>query len=251
MTTVPIDSYDPRNGQAAQLQFDSKEQLESFVKKALDKAGDRTPSNHFFLCKLANFGLALNLKDEEIKGLDSDEYPIILTINSDDDLYDFAVAYNNAKPVKRVTSKGKKEKTESAVLSFTKKEKLIGGIAAAAAIAVFIIISIATSKTNSNKQEAYYENTPSSTTSSYNDVPDWVFGTWSCTTEYGTETIKIDRNGEISDLSYGSYKTASYRYEDGYIKAKFPGEGGIVTTFRVDLSGHRIEYGEGIYMHKR
>ena len=81
-------------------------------------------------------------------------------------------------------------------------------------------------------------------------VPDWVYGTWTCTTPYGTETIKIDK-WEIADLSYGSYKTASYSYENGMIKAKFPGEGGIVTVFRVDLAGHRIEYGEGIYMHKR
>lgn len=81
-------------------------------------------------------------------------------------------------------------------------------------------------------------------------VPDWVYGTWTCTTSYGTETIKIDK-WEIADLSYGSYKTASYSYEDGMIKAKFPGEGGIVTVFRVDLVGRRIEYGDGIYMHKR
>ena len=229
------------------LTFESQNQLESFIKTAQGIAGDREIKNHYFTCKLENFGLALDLKAEEIKGLDADEYPISLTFNSLDDVYNFVIAYEEAKPVKRVTSKGIKAKIASAIPSFSKKEKIIM-LAISVAVILGIPIFNAISKhkpTESNQSEVINQSSSSQSPS----LPQWVYGTWSVTTPYGTETIKIE-GGEILCISNGDIKTASYRYENGYIKAKFPGEGGIVTTYRVDLSRQSIEYGEGIYMHK-
>ena len=128
------------------MTFSSKEQLDSFAKTALGLAGDRVITNHLFSCKLANLGLSLNLKEEEIKGLDADEYPITLTAKTFDDVLDFSVAYQAATPVKRVTSKGSKVPNVSALLSFTKKEKIIIAIAFLAVIVILPFYNFVSTK---------------------------------------------------------------------------------------------------------
>lgn len=82
-----------------------------------------------------------------------------------------------------------------------------------------------------------------------NELPSWVYGTWSCTTPYGTETMRIDKNG-IWSLSYGNADYGSYSYRNGTITAHFPNDGGMATTMPLDIPNRRIEYGGGYYWRK-
>lgn len=78
----------------------------------------------------------------------------------------------------------------------------------------------------------------------------WIYGTWSITTPYGTETMKIDENGGVIDMIGTDISTGSYTVKDGELLVKFSGNS-IVFSYPLDMAGHRISTGEGQYMHKR
>lgn len=331
-STEDIEPVPPIN-----VEVDSKSSLDSTVKELIAQYGRSTVTNHSFTCKLDKMGLALPLKDAEIKGLAEDEFPIVLSINSADDIITFASAYDKAVPVKRVTTKNlhKKEVLQNATVSkwaiaaiaafalvvigflffvshpnlkivndkdeyktaivksfgglnderglaiaslsgdYSKKElemikkaysdgvveiaelndKLLEKMAKAGDISkmkgledVFRHSNVAGS-VNLDNEKAYKGNNAK--------LPSWVYGIWSCTTPYGTETMEIKRGGEILNLSYGSYShqgdidSGTYTYSDGVIRAKFPKDGGLITTMPLDLVNHQIEYGSGYYWHKR
>lgn len=231
------------------ITFDNKEQLDSYVQYIIDCNKEKETRKRAdaylgkaYVCKRKGDGLALNLHPFEIKATKTDAFPITLQFQAEEQLNDFVLDYAGIYYVDNTPIKKEASSQE------TSKKFMTVSIICACVAACLVFLLLITFSSSNEKTEVTVQ---SEHTSMEDRLPDWVYGTWSCTTQYGTETIKIDRNGDISDLSYGNYKTASYRYENGYIKAKFPGEGGIVTTFRVDLSGRRIEYGEGIYMHKR
>ena len=82
-------------------------------------------------------------------------------------------------------------------------------------------------------------------------VPTWIYGTWSITTPYGTETMKLEEGGTIIDMVGMEMQFGTFTYEDGELLVKFPNSGGVVFTYELDLAGHRISIGEGQYMHKK
>lgn len=230
------------------ITFDNKEQLDSYVQYIIDGNKEKETwkrANAYlgkaYVCKRKSDGLALNLHPFEIKATKTDAFPITLQFQTEEQLNDFVLDYAGIYYVDNTPIKKAESKQE------TSKAFMIVSIICACVAACLVFLFLVTRGSSDKKTEVAVQ---SEQTATKDMLPDWVYGTWSCTTEYGTETIRIDRNGEMATLTYGSYKTASYRYEGGYIKAKFPGEGGIVTTYRVDLSRQRIEYGEGIYMHK-
>ena len=86
--------------------------------------------------------------------------------------------------------------------------------------------------------------------SSSDDIS-WIYGTWSITTPYGTETMKLEEGGTIIDIVGTEMQTGTFTYKDGELLAKFPNTGGIAFTYELDMVGHRISIGEGQYMHKK
>ena len=78
----------------------------------------------------------------------------------------------------------------------------------------------------------------------------WLYGIWSISTPYGTETMKIDKDGSIVDMVGSSMSTGSYTIKDGELRVKYSGES-MVTTYSLDMVGHRIEFENGTYYHKR
>ena len=89
----------------------------------------------------------------------------------------------------------------------------------------------------------------SQTTSSNIDLP-WLYGIWSITTPFGTETLKIDKGGSIVEMLGLDINTGSYTIEDGVLYVKFSGES-IVTTYSLDMVGQRIVFENGTYYHKK
>lgn len=94
------------------------------------------------------------------------------------------------------------------------------------------------------------ESSPVNSSSLFLSLPQWVYGTWACTTPLGTETIKIDEYGGIWSFRYGDASYGSYSYSECVIRAKFPNDGGITTSYRLDIQNQRIEYGGGYFFHK-
>ena len=116
------------------VEFDSKSSLDSAVNDLITQFGKSSVTNHSFTCKLNKMGLALPLKDAEIKGLEEDEYPIVLSFDSAEEIISFASAYERAELVKRVTTKNlhKKEVKQDAPVPKW----------AVAAIAAFALLAI-------------------------------------------------------------------------------------------------------------
>ena len=82
-------------------------------------------------------------------------------------------------------------------------------------------------------------------------VPLWVYGTWSITTPYGTETMKLEESGTIIDMIGKDMQVGTFTYQDGELQVRFPENKGMVFTYELDMEGHRISIGEGQFMHKR
>lgn len=78
----------------------------------------------------------------------------------------------------------------------------------------------------------------------------WIYGTWSITTPYGTETMKIDENGGVIDMIGNDLSTGSYTVKDGELLVRFSGSD-VVVSYPLDMARHRISLGEGQYMHKK
>ena len=135
------------------LVFDSKQQFESFINYVFGVSGTRAVVNHLFSCKRAKFGLALNLKDYEIKGLVEEDFPIILYFKSIEDLYDFASAYINSKPF---NSQKEDDKTIAKLDNSSKKRNIIitSGVMA---IAVIIILHVVSTKIKENQARELQE----------------------------------------------------------------------------------------------
>lgn len=280
--------------------FDSQKQLESFISYVFEISGTRVVINHLFPCKIARFGLGLNLKDSEIKGLDENDYPITLSFKAIDDLYDFASAYTASTPAYRVPSgslcesdsiiegahpinnnvtkesisssgtpinegslreqsvakpsikkenvvpskKNQKKATEKSNKSSKRTDIIItSGVLAIAAIIGIIVLVNRLKSANDSKE--YYASIQREEAIERDTMPSWVYGAW----RWGSVSIIIDFGG-ITEISYGSLKQGSYRYENGKIKAKYNGEGGIVTVYGVNTKQKVIVAGNGNYFHK-
>lgn len=133
----------------------SRNALNSLTKDLLLKYGKQVVKGHSFSCKLDKMGLALPLKDSEIKGIEEDEYPLIFTFNSLDDMAIFATAFEDAIPVKRVSSKISNTKQNAIRDMFTRKEKNILTIIASvfvACFAIFLFIQNSTSNKTINEE---------------------------------------------------------------------------------------------------
>ena len=82
------------------------------------------------------------------------------------------------------------------------------------------------------------------------ELPSWAYGTWTCTTPYGTETMKIEEYGGIWNIANGYADFGSFTYSNGVIRANFSKDGGLVTSMPLDMNNQRIEYGGGYYWRK-
>ena len=79
-----------------------------------------------------------------------------------------------------------------------------------------------------------------------NGVPSWLFGKWTCSTAYGTETMWISKDG-VRSKSGNVEDTGSYTYSNGELRIQFSRERGVVTSIPVDVVNRRLEYGGGYY----
>lgn len=185
----------------------SRNALNSLTKDLLLKYGKQVVKGHSFSCKLDKMGLALPLKDSEIKGIEEDEYPLIFTFNSLDDMAIFATAFEDAIPVKRVSSKFSKAKQNSIREMFSRKEKNILTIIAcvfAAFFAAFLIIPPVNKGDSNIKSESNYDSSVSG---------EWV-GTWRLDNSFvfvlrGNKTATVTTGDDEDSFTYNT------RWEEG------------------------------------
>lgn len=79
----------------------------------------------------------------------------------------------------------------------------------------------------------------------------WIVGTWSCTTPYGTTTLKFDgdgQSGSCSEVTYGSYNYGRYSVDGNTLRYKLNGEN--MTNVIEIHSGNRLYFGGGYYLRK-
>lgn len=79
----------------------------------------------------------------------------------------------------------------------------------------------------------------------------WIVGTWSCTTPYGTVTLKFEgdgSSGSCAELTYGSYNYGRYSVKDGVLRYKLNGES--LTNVIEIHEGNMLYFGDGYYLHK-
>lgn len=79
----------------------------------------------------------------------------------------------------------------------------------------------------------------------------WIVGTWSCSTPYGTMTLKFEgdgSSGSCAELTYGSYNYGRYTVKDGVLRYKLNGES--LTNVIEIHDGHQLYFGDGYYLHK-
>jgi len=77
--------------------------------------------------------------------------------------------------------------------------------------------------------------------------PEWLQGSWAVTTPYGSITTTIRKN-HIAETSGGESNHGTFYYQDGKIYCDF-GDG-EESVRRLDLKNHRLDAGEGMWMHK-
>lgn len=79
----------------------------------------------------------------------------------------------------------------------------------------------------------------------------WIVGTWSCTTPYGTMTLKFEgdgSSGSCAELTYGSYNYGRYSVKDGVLRYKLNGES-LTNVIEIHDS-NMLYFGDGYYLHK-
>ena len=79
----------------------------------------------------------------------------------------------------------------------------------------------------------------------------WIVGTWSCTTPYGTVTLKFEgdgSSGSCAELTYGSYNYGRYSVKDGVLRYKLNGES-LTNVIEIHDS-NMLYFGDGYYLHK-
>ena len=79
----------------------------------------------------------------------------------------------------------------------------------------------------------------------------WIVGTWSCTTPYGTMTLKFEGDegsGSCAKLTYGSYNYGRYTVKDGVLRYKLNGES-LTNVIEIHDS-NMLYFGDGYYLHK-
>ena len=96
------------------------------------------------------------------------------------------------------------------------------------------------------KEEPLFTEEETVTEEVVNGVPSWLFGKWTCSTAYGTETMWISKDG-VRSKSGNIEDTGSYTYSNGELRIQFSRERGVVTSIPVDVVNRRLEYGGGYY----
>ena len=96
------------------------------------------------------------------------------------------------------------------------------------------------------KEEPLFAEEETVTEEVVNGVPSWLFGKWTCSTAYGTETMWISKDG-VRSKSGNIEDTGSYTYSNGELRIQFSRERGVVTSIPVDVVNRRLEYGGGYY----
>lgn len=128
--------------------------------------------------------------------------------------------------------------------------KVIGGIVCFILFLTYLFSPSCSNSFYTGDVDNTYNCIPYNDAPAQNTVPSWVYGTWTCTTPYGTETIKIEENGGIWNITNGYADYGSFTYSNGVIRANFPKDGGLVTSMPLDMDNRRIEYGGGYYWRK-
>jgi len=234
------------------LEFKNKNELYLFVDSMLSGEKRRDyPTGHKFLCVTNHGGMATNFYDWEIQRFTDNRFPLTIQCSNDEEVALFTEGiggtYTNNEPLNYYQTKYKEDLNKERKKLLNQVKAIGGGILLVICIFIILIINYMNKKTAKGDQPANY--------STCDEIPSWVYGTWSVTTEYGTETIKIDDKGGILDLSSsGNNKTnmdyGSYEYKDGVIRARFPKDKGVVTTLPLDKKNKTIEYGGGYNFHK-
>lgn len=101
-------------------------------------------------------------------------------------------------------------------------------------------------KEDFSKDEPLFDEEETVTEEVVNGVPSWLFGKWTCSTAYGTETMWISKDG-VRSKSGNIEDTGSYTYSNGELRIQFSRERGVVTSIPVDVVNRRLEYGGGYY----
>lgn len=78
-------------------------------------------------------------------------------------------------------------------------------------------------------------------------APKWLEGNWAVTTRNGSITITI-RGNKIAESSNGQHSSGTFIYERGKLHCDF--RDGEDNVRRVDEQNHRIDAGDGAWMHK-
>ena len=96
------------------------------------------------------------------------------------------------------------------------------------------------------KEEPLFEEEETIAEEIVNGVPSWLFGKWTCSTAYGTETMWISKDG-VRSKNGNVEDTGSYTYSNGELRIQYSREKGVVTSIPVDVVNRRLEYGGGYY----
>ena len=78
-------------------------------------------------------------------------------------------------------------------------------------------------------------------------APKWLEGNWAVTTRNGSITITI-RGNKIAESSNGQHSSGTFIYERGKLHCDF--RDGEDNVRKVDEQNHRIDAGDGAWMHK-
>lgn len=100
----------------------------------------------------------------------------------------------------------------------------------------------------SNSPEATPSENVYSSNSSTNSIK-WLYGKWKCSTPYGSMYLIIDAT-TITEMVGNEINNASYSIKNGVLYAKYRGDGGISTSYPLDINNQRIGAGDGYWYTK-
>lgn len=78
-------------------------------------------------------------------------------------------------------------------------------------------------------------------------APSWIQGNWFVDTEYGGVSIKIDGDN-VAETSGGETAYGKFKYQNYHLYCDFGNNDKM--TYRLDVENHRIDAGDGMWMHK-
>lgn len=110
--------------------------------------------------------------------------------------------------------------------------------------AVIVVLMVVFASPSSTEEYVSSNDSSSASIQAENDIPDWIPGTWTCSTPYGRCNVVFMSGGSYIDNTDNKSGTYSYDSSSNRISTS------TGSSYEVDISGKRIGIGGGYWMHK-